>query len=262
MIISNHNVKYRGDFVSRSKEHTYDIISEHKNEDEVVMAGGDGTASTGLDAFIKNSMENKTFGIYPLGSGNDFAFNALEKKVRKVDVGYFNEDYFLNILGMGLVADVVEKAKSYGNMNSRYKLGAMSSLLRRFPSTKLSYLEINGEEIKTDDEYSMFMLMNTRKAGNGMLFNPEGSPYDGSFEFFALKKNYLNTLWLFLNISLGRPIHTGSKDVLYRKNVKDIRLKTYDPIPVQKDGEPLGHMNEVKAGFYKKMNMFRYFKED
>ncbi|MGM5484533.1 MAG: diacylglycerol/lipid kinase family protein [Nanobdellota archaeon] len=262
MIISNKDLDYKGDYVSISKEHTHEIISGNRNEERVIMAGGDGTASTGLDAFLKNGMEEKTFGIYPLGSGNDFALNALDDKVRKVDVGYYNNDHFLNIFGMGLVADVVERAGSYQGMSSRYKLAAMRSLFGGMPSTRIKDLEINGEKVSTEGEYSMFMLMNTEKAGNGMRFNPEGNPYDGTFEFFALRKDYPSTLWMLLNLSLGRPTHLVSDKVLYRRGVRRLSLENEKPLPAQKDGETLGYMDKVDAGFYKKVNMFRYFKED
>ena len=121
-------------------EHATEIVkqADFKKYDAIVAAGGDGTLFEVINGFYKNKSRTKIpLGILSVGTGNAFARDleldsdnwdkAIEiiagQKLKKVDVGYFQshgqEYYFLNILGLGFVADVTETArrlKKLGNI--------------------------------------------------------------------------------------------------------------------------------------------------
>lgn len=89
--------------------------------DLVFAAGGDGTLNEVLNgvAQVEGGLEKVTFGIIPLGTGNDFATalgfsttveDVLEEitasEVRAVDVGVLDQHYFVNTSGGGFIAEV------------------------------------------------------------------------------------------------------------------------------------------------------------
>ena len=111
-----------------------DAISIVLNEDltkynALVAAGGDGTLFEVVNGLFRRKDKTEIpIGVIPVGTGNAFARdlnlkNGEWKKsikiiskfnTRKVDVGCFNtvgeDHYFVNILGLGFVADVTKTA--------------------------------------------------------------------------------------------------------------------------------------------------------
>ena len=121
-------------------EHATEIIKQAdlNNYDGIVAAGGDGTLFEVINGYFKNKTKTKIpLGVLPVGTGNAFARDleldtsnwkkAIEiiamQKPKKVDAGYFQshgqEYYFLNILGLGFVADVTETAKKLKKLGNR-----------------------------------------------------------------------------------------------------------------------------------------------
>jgi len=86
----------------------------------LIVAGGDGTLNEAFNGVrAENALDRMTFGIVPMGTGNDFAAAlgvppeiepALQIIVRgktvAVDIGMVNERAFLNTSGGGFIAEV------------------------------------------------------------------------------------------------------------------------------------------------------------
>ncbi|MDQ3255824.1 MAG: YegS/Rv2252/BmrU family lipid kinase, partial [Acidobacteriota bacterium] len=89
--------------------------------EQLFVAGGDGTLNEVLNgvANVEGALERITFGLIPLGTGNDFAdalglpedvdaaINILlENRTVQVDVGRLNERFFINVSAGGFIAEV------------------------------------------------------------------------------------------------------------------------------------------------------------
>ena len=89
--------------------------------DHLFVGGGDGTLNEVLNgvANIPGGLETVTFGLIPLGTGNDFATalgipkdveqavaQLFEGPTTTVDVGRLNDRYFVNVSAGGFIADV------------------------------------------------------------------------------------------------------------------------------------------------------------
>ena len=89
--------------------------------DQFFVAGGDGTLNEVLNgvAGVDGALERITFGLIPLGTGNDFASalglpedteQALDILLRgetlRDDVGVLNERHFVNVSAGGFIAEV------------------------------------------------------------------------------------------------------------------------------------------------------------
>ena len=132
-------------------EHAVDIVgnADFSQYDGVVAGGGDGTLFEVINGYYKNKDRGKIpLGILPIGTGNAFARDldmdvarwqeAVEiikmGRPRNVDVGVYHthgqDYYFLNILGLGFVADVgktAHKLKIFGNV--AYTIGGLYQIL-------------------------------------------------------------------------------------------------------------------------------------
>lgn len=90
-----------------------DLIRQNaKHVDAVIIGGGDGTVLASLPAIVATKLK---FGVIPMGTANNLARNlGIAKEMtsaidvigdgvtRRIDLGYVNGRYFLNVAGLGL----------------------------------------------------------------------------------------------------------------------------------------------------------------
>ena len=89
--------------------------------EQLFVAGGDGTLNEVLNGVghVSGGLQTVTFGVVPLGTGNDFATalgippdieGAIDALLRSeptaVDVGCMNDVYFVNVSAGGFIAEV------------------------------------------------------------------------------------------------------------------------------------------------------------
>jgi diacylglycerol kinase (ATP) len=89
--------------------------------DHLFVGGGDGTLNEALNgvASVPGGLEAVTFGVIPLGTGNDFATaqgipedvgqaiaRLFDGESARVDVGKMNDRYFINVSAGGFIAEV------------------------------------------------------------------------------------------------------------------------------------------------------------
>jgi diacylglycerol kinase (ATP) len=169
--------------------------------DGVVAAGGDGTLYETVNGYYANPARGSIpLGILPTGTGNAFARDlkidagrwreAVEIIAsggrRRVDVGRFttggNAYYFLNILGLGFVADVTDTAgrlKVLGNLS--YTLGVLVQTL--FLHSYPVRIEVDGRVIEKENLFTE--ISNTRYTSN-FLMAPRARIDDGLLDVTLL----------------------------------------------------------------------------
>ena len=96
------------------------LEAAQKNYATVIAVGGDGTINEIVQGLAKS---NTALGIIPCGSGNGFArmlkiplkdnLKCLEiikqNNTKKIDIGLANNEYFLNLAGLGFEALIAQK---------------------------------------------------------------------------------------------------------------------------------------------------------
>jgi len=119
--------------------------------------------------------------------------------IKAVDIGYFQlpgqkRRVFFNILGTGYDAWAVQKAKEMkeryleympGFGKSRYLFGALLSLFSYKP-VGLKSLRINDIPLEVDEKVFMLVLMNSKRAGGGLMLNPYGAMDDKALDLVML----------------------------------------------------------------------------
>lgn len=236
-------------------EHGIEIVrqADFKKYDGIVAAGGDGTLFEVINGYFNNpSIDKIPLGVLPIGTGNAFvrdldldntkwkeAINVIsQNQTRRVDVGKFRTHgqtyYYLNILGLGFVADVTEtahKIKFFGNLS--YTLGVLYRTI--FLKSDILTIRIDGKIIKQD---SLFIeISNTRYTAN-FLMAPDAKIDDGLLDVTLMHKlTRRKLLQSFPKIFTGEHVHLKECDTFQAKNIsiESDKVKVLTP-----DGELIG----------------------
>ena len=236
-------------------EHATEVVrkTDLKKYDGLIAAGGDGTLFEVINGCYQNKSGKKIpLGVLPIGTGNAFARDleldnqkweeAIEiisrNKPRKLDVGRFTTHgqtyYFLNIVGLGFVADVGEtarKLKIFGNIS--YTLGVFhrTIMLRSYQLT----MEVDGNTIERENVF--VEISNTRYTAN-FLMAPAAEIDDGLLDITLLKKlSRRRLLACFPKIFTGEHVNLPEIETF---QAKKISIKTSVPKVLTPDGELLG----------------------
>jgi len=236
-------------------EHARDIAREAAFDqyDGIVAAGGDGTLFEVINGYYQNQGKLKIpLGVLPVGTGNAFARDLglnstrLEEaveiissgKTRRVDVGKFRthgqDYYFLNILGLGFVADVTKtafKLKALGNI--AYTIGVLyrTAFLKAFPMT----MEADGKKLEKD---VIFVEISNTTYTSNFLMAPDAKIDDGLLDITILKKlTRRRLLQCFPKIFTGE--HILFEEVEQFK-ARKISIQTKTPKVLTPDGELVG----------------------
>jgi len=221
--------------------------------DGVVAGGGDGTLFEVVNGFFRNRGEVRPpLGVLPVGTGNafsrdiDLGTGAVETAVdligkghhRFIDVGRFTTGgqtfHYLNILGLGFVSDVGERAsrlKRIGNLS--YTVGVLLELIS-LSSYRLT-IEIDGEVIERENIFCE--VSNTRYTSN-FLMAPTASIDDGLLDVTLLgKASRTRLLTCFPKIFTGEHVHLDEVETF---KAKKIRIATEKAKVLTPDGEIFG----------------------
>ncbi len=242
-------------FLTDYPEHAIEIVrdADFDKYDGLVASGGDGTLFEVINGYYKNQQKKKIpLGILPTGTGNAFARDldlhvskwkeAIEiisyNKPRKVDVGHFHthgqDYYYLNILGIGFVADVTEtahKLKIFGNI--AYTFGVFYRTI--FLNSNHLTMEIDGNLIERESTF--VEISNTRYTAN-FLMAPNAKIDDGLLDItLAGKFSRIRLLQCFPKIFTGEHIHLKEVETFQARKIK---IQSDIPKVLTPDGELVG----------------------
>jgi len=217
----------------------------NKNPDLLIVAGGDGTVSDVVDQLVVKKIE---LAVIPLGTTNNFAKSlgipediseamriALTAKGQLIDLGKVNGDYFTNVAGVGLSAEIAatisdDLKKKYGRM--AYALHGLRLILSHRPfhatiTDKNQKLTLN---IKTHQ-----LIIANGKYHAGSEIAADASLNTRELIVFKLGgTSRLSLLWHMVDFYIGRRRTVSHTSYLI---AKDIEIKTDIPVMIELDGE-------------------------
>jgi YegS/Rv2252/BmrU family lipid kinase len=231
--------------------------------DYLIAAGGDGTMSevvNGIMQVERSKRENLIVGLYPFGSGNDFARTLkLSKKLSDlkgliqndstsmIDIGkleYKNmkgEDavrYFNNITDIGLGAEVAKRVnegkKIYGPNFDFFKATVLG-----FLNYKRKQLKIESENFNWSGRLLILCLANGKYFGSGLGIAPHAKVNDGKFAItIAADVSLVDYLKNLSKIRKG--LFIQHPEIIYN----EVESCTIEPIGkeclIEADGEMIG----------------------
>lgn len=217
-----------------------------KGYETIVAVGGDGTINEVASGILSSGIG--TLGIIPGGTGNDLARTLnipndpkkaietiLKGNKKKIDVGFANDNMFLNIASIGLDSEIVkntEKIKSKIRGRFAYMLGLFNTLFK-YRNKKI---QVQLDNIIIDEEIMLFAVGNGKYYGGGMKICPMAIIEDGYFHVCVVKKAPKIKLLLFFPL-IFKGIHTKFKKNVDIYKAREIKVKTNEKTYLNIDGE-------------------------
>lgn len=253
--------------ITQNPGHAKDIAAWYaeKGDYRIYAAGGDGTLNEVLNGMAGSGC---SLAVLPAGSGNDFIKSIyksrnykdiLEKtvggKAAQIDCGIINGRYFINIMSVGLDAEVAyysskinQKLHVTGMLS--YLLGIAAALIKgkiKFP-VKLTF---DGDET-IDTKIALTACTNGKYYGGGFIPVPTTKYDDGVLDVcFVEAKSLPRILYLIPKYMKGT--HINMKGVNFRK-VEKMKIESEEELKINIEGE-LIHAKTVdiniKKGFIK-----------
>ncbi|MEY8370589.1 diacylglycerol kinase family protein [Aerococcaceae bacterium 50-4] len=231
-----------------SSQFLIDRFAENYQEGIVVACGGDGTVHTIGNLVIGTKF---TFAILPLGTGNDFYGGLYGKRSVKEQIDHiFNgttadtdaiyipelDLYVINILSVGLDANVVFQANNFKEKNKIFqKYAYMASIPKALQGGTAFDIELTARLAGINQEiapspYIIATLCNGIMYGGGFKVNPTGQINDGLLELV-----YAQTISKSRIFSLLYKFFSGQHE-----NVKELHRVICDEVIYQsKNNSPM-----------------------
>ena len=231
-----------------------EFISKVKQEEKVVICGGDGTVNRFLNALIDFEFNCRLF-VFQCGSGNDLAREFEKQKmfeitnlVHRLPHAIINGEkkiVFINGIGMGF--DAVVCAKKEEAYKSGVKKGYTSIVMETFKEyDRYSCdLEIDGKDYHFDDVWC-FVVNHGKYFGGGMKIAPKADRYDDLLDFCIIHGlSKAKFLTLFPTIFMGT--HIKHEDYVTYIQCKNLKVKKIGAHILQADGEVSYDINSLEV---------------
>ncbi|WP_242634456.1 diacylglycerol/lipid kinase family protein [Marinobacter salicampi] len=219
-----------------------------REDDLVLVAGGDGTVNKAAEICVEHQA---ILGVLPSGTANDFSRNLelpddpaelcqlmARAPQRVVDVGYLNDQLFLNVSHIGLGTLPVREASG----RSKKLLGRFSysaSLFRRIRAQRGFHAEISSGAQTVKGLWLSVAVASGAFYGGGNRM-PEAVCDDGKLDIMAVRsQSLLRLLATFLAIKLLRRSADTQKSVVHMKSTW-CTVHTHRPKHITADGELAG----------------------
>ena len=212
----------------------------------IVAAGGDGTINEVVNGI---GTSHVTLGILPMGTVNVFALELgipldlvaawkviRGRKTRAIDLASANGHFFVQMAGVGLDAQVVER----NSRRIKQVLGPLSYLLTatQVAAEKPPRLRVFREGLPVV-EGSFVLVGNGRFYGGPFSLFSEADMQDGLLDVCVFKSaNYVALMRYFRGLLFGSL--TKFSDVEYFK-AAHLVVKSDRNVPLEADGELAGH---------------------
>ncbi len=214
--------------------------------DLVVSLGGDGTLHETINGMVDQD-HRPLLGIIPLGTVNDFA-RALDipldvdeaidilrsDRSKSVDIGRFNDRYFVNIVAAGAIAEATyevtpEQKTRFGPL--AYMMEGMKTL-----TAKHSYpLRIEYDDKAWEGNSYLFLAVLTNSAGGFEKLSPEAEVNDGKIHCYVVPKvNMIRLASIVTAIMRG---NLKNEDDVHYFTADRIRLTSEKDLVTNVDGE-------------------------
>lgn len=243
--------------LTKAPKHATELAKKAANDGykTIVAVGGDGTVNEVVNGIVGTEA---TLGIIPIGSGNDFsraiglARNIkkdlkilLAKKTREIDLGFVNNRYFVDGLGIGFDAEASMKVKKFLKYLNGF-LAYLASVLRTLATYKFPQVQItldNGQTIKTG--ILLMAVMNGPRYGAGFYIAPSAKIDDGLFTICLIEKcGRFYALRQIPKVLKGTHVKLPIVKIITSKYVK---IESESLLPAHVDGEILQPQQKFEA---------------
>jgi diacylglycerol kinase (ATP) len=216
-----------------------------------VAVGGDGTINQVAKEIINT---NHILGIVPFGSGNGFARHLgikgsidehlqilLNRRIKAIDTGNCNGEFFVNVAGIGFDAHVSHLfANTEGRGLVNYARVSLQEA-RLYPEQTFELI-VDGK--KQTESAFLISIANGSQYGNEFYIAPNAELKDGQLKCCLLTKPKLLAIPGLISRFIKGQI---SKSKYYKQfSFKTLHIKREKAGPVHLDGEPIWMDEELE----------------
>lgn len=214
--------------------------------DRIVICGGDGTLH---HAIQRADLDRVTFGIVPLGSGDDYAQavgiprdhraaidRVFHGSLRFLDVGLVNGTRFLGAVSVGFDATVAERAATM-RFRPRSALYA-AAVFREIFSFRPFVATIRAGEASASQEVMFVVVANSSRYGGGINIAPGAKLDDGLLDLVIVGR--ASKLDLLLTFPAAYRGHHLRKRFVRSLRTCEAVIETEQPRKIFADGESAG----------------------
>ena len=198
---------------------------------------------------VPDAIADLTFGVVPLGTGNDFARTlglttdvdtALDRLVvgstRQVDVAWLDERAFINSSAGGLLAEASERVgpglKTLAGRLAYLIGGAQTAWEYEAPTVSFALDGAPPVEARVD----VMVVGNARTLGGGHALTPDARIDDGTLDLLVIRESSLaNLTRVLLGIARGEVEDDPS---IWRASVRELAFTASREMVVNTDGAP------------------------
>jgi YegS/Rv2252/BmrU family lipid kinase len=216
--------------------------------DIVVAAGGDGTVNEVINGLVGTRTALATL---PIGTVNVWARELgmplqpraaaealLTANVQQIDLGKAGDHYFLLMAGIGFDAAVTAEVRPH----EKRRLGVLAYAVRamllatRFLGAR-TRITLDGRVIRS--RILMIVIGNSQLYGGFVKLTARANMNDGLLDVCVIKgKSLRGAPWRIFSVVTRR--YNRDPEVEYHRS-RSIKIEANPPLPVQIDGDPIGH---------------------
>ena len=236
--------------------HAVELAAEASSEryDTVIALGGDGIVHEVVNGLMRLPFDKRpSFGLVPVGSGNDYArtlgmsesvpdavVQFLDARKQSVDVGCCNGEYYAETLSFGLDAaialDTVVRRERTGQQGTiLYMMSGLDILLHHLEEYEFKAV-LDGERT-IEGRMLMFAVQNGVTYGGGFRICPEARVDDGVLDICYAEAPMSIPVATFKFLSAKNAHHVGFKGIHFER-ASSLELSFDKRPPCQIDGEP------------------------
>ncbi len=214
----------------------------HKQIDLVIIGSGDGTVNAAIEGLLETKLP---LGILPSGTANNLARNlnipqSLPEacqiiaggKIRLIDLGWVNGNYFFNVAGLGLSAQINQRVKKTWKRRwgvLAYAIVALQVLLQARPLKAEIRCHNQSIPIKT----FQITVCNGRYYGSGLIVAEDATIDDERLDLYTLQTHHW---WELIALLPAMMRGKAGRGVLTLQG-QEMEIYTSKPYAIDTDGE-------------------------
>jgi YegS/Rv2252/BmrU family lipid kinase len=222
-----------------------ELIEQHRHQvDLVIVGGGDGSVNGAIEGLLETRLP---IGVIPLGTANNLArcLNLpttipqacqviAAGQLKAIDLGWVNGEYFLNVAGIGLSAQINREVaadfkRRWGVLAYAATAFKLIAKQRRFRAE----IRCNGETIRVNTY--QITICNGRHYGSGLTVAADATIDDCRLDLCSLEiQHWWQALFLVPALSQGKYAVGQGIRILQGETIEIITDK---PQPIDTDGE-------------------------
>ena len=222
-----------------------DRICEYQHQvDVVVIGGGDGSVNAAIKGLLDTQLP---LGLVPLGTANNLARTLnipqslsgacetiAQGHLQKIDLGWINGQYFLNVAGIGLSASVNQQVDK--GLKRRWGVIAyVITALRLILKQRRFWAEIHCQGQTLSVRTYQITICNGRYYGSGLKVAADAAINDQRLDLCSLEIQHWWQPFLLLPALVRGEYATGRG--IRTLQGSEIEITTRKPYPIDTDGE-------------------------